>query len=140
MKNIFFLTAIIFCLSCAQNENSNNDDDQIVNSVQLNNGDKWVVNPETQKGVENMKMLMGQFQGEEGIESYNNLSISLKSEFKLIFKNCTMTGQAHEELHHYLMPVMGMMNGLNSTNLKECKDHFVQLNDHLMKYNDYFKQ
>jgi hypothetical protein len=50
-----------------------------------------------------------------------------------------MTGEAHNQLHHFLIPIKNNFKMLASTNLDECKKAYAELNDHLLIYSDYFQ-
>lgn len=82
---------------------------------------------------------MGRFAGHEDAEAYALLKDRLVDEYNLIFKNCTMKGAAHEQLHNYLVPMNKMFEGLASSDLNTCKESFKALNTHLDSYVTYFE-
>lgn len=107
--------------------------------VKLNNGQKWKANPETTEGVHNMLQLVNTFSEKENVTAYAELKKQLKGEMNLIFKNCTMKGKAHDQLHNYLIPMFDLIHNVGSEDLKECKSSYEQLNLHLNRYDEYFE-
>ena len=105
----------------------------------LDDGKLWVANPETTTGVENMVNIMNSFTDRDNVEAYGNLTDSLKTEFTMIFKKCTITGEAHNQLHNFLVPIKNTLATLSSSNLAECQESFDKLNDHLKVYHSYFE-
>ncbi len=109
------------------------------NGIVLDNGKRWIANPETTAGIENMINILNSFNEKENVEAYGKLTEELKSEFTMIFEKCTMTGEAHNQLHHFLVPIKNLLETLPSSDLKQCQESFGNLNKHLAKYNEYFK-
>jgi hypothetical protein len=101
--------------------------------VQLNNGERWAANQATVDGIENLSMMVGQF--DPSVQSYDTLQSNLRDEFGLIFKNCTMKGEAHEQLHNYLLPLMELFGKLT---LAERDDTLEEIKKHLARFNTYF--
>ncbi|MCC6841287.1 MAG: hypothetical protein IT230_14100 [Flavobacteriales bacterium] len=81
-------------------------------AVQLDHGKTWAANPETTAGIAAMKALVEGYQAEAGDGAA--LRDGLNAEFKQIFAKCTMTGEAHDQLHNYLIPVKGMLDSLGT--------------------------
>jgi hypothetical protein len=102
--------------------------------VQLNNGERWQANPETLQGIGDMlEMTNAYITGRQ--TDVNLLKSELETRFKLIFTECTMTGEAHEQLHAYLIPIKGMLEGLNQDT---ANDTVRELNEYLRTFDDYF--
>lgn len=72
--------------------------------VKLDNGKKWKANPETTQGIQNMQVLVKK-QLENEKKDAPQLQEKLNTEFKAIFQKCTMKGEAHDQLHNYLIPL-----------------------------------
>jgi hypothetical protein len=107
--------------------------------VVLDNGNRWIANPETTEGINNMIQLMGSFSDTENVGSYKILTDSLESEFKMVFKKCTMKGEAHNQLHNFLLPMKATFPKLASSDLNECKTSFDYLNKRLATYQEFFE-
>ncbi|MBP8822548.1 MAG: hypothetical protein KBH07_02755 [Flavobacteriales bacterium] len=82
-------------------------------AVQLDHGQTWSANPETTEGIAAMKALVDGYNTASGNSAL--LKDSLVVEFKDIFAKCTMTGEAHDQLHNYLIPLKGMLDSLGTT-------------------------
>lgn len=120
-------------------ETKNETHQNIHESLSLNNGERWMANAETTEGVNNMILLMDSFSDTESVAAYAELSKELKNEFQLIFEKCTMTGESHNQLHHFLVPIKGWMKQMNSTELDSCKKSYSALKSHLKEYQKFFE-
>ena len=107
--------------------------------IVLDNGKQWTANPETTSGINNMIKIMDGFTSTEENQDYKNLTSSLTDEFQLIFKNCTMQGEAHNQLHNFLLPMKEMFEGLKSKDSSVQKETFETLKAHLKSYPNYFQ-
>ncbi|MBK9421486.1 MAG: hypothetical protein IPN44_10630 [Flavobacteriales bacterium] len=102
--------------------------------VQLNNGQPWVANTETTDGVNRMLVLVKDYDPDKGDGAL--LKEKLTVEFNEIFEKCTMTGEAHVQLHNYLTPVHGMLDKLST---KPTAADLSELSAYLGTYGKYFK-
>lgn len=146
MKNIvkLLLTLVIVgVFSCQQKENKDEivvkqsveqEDDFKFSAVSLNNGQLWQANTETTQGIKNMQQLMTDFSIENG--DSETLISALKDEFAQIFKKCTMTGEAHEQLHNYLFPLKTRINRLTE---EVNEQNTADLQKYLEDYFTYFQ-
>ena len=114
-------------------------EDSKSSGVQLNNGNRWIANPETTTGIETMVSMMSSFEKKDTIDAYKELSEQLNLEFSTIFRKCTMTGEAHNQLHNFLLPIKDLLGSLDSPDLKECQGIYNKLNNDLKNYTTYFK-
>ena len=105
----------------------------------LDNGKLWIANPETTAGIENMINTMNSFKEKDNINAYGELMENLKMEFSMIFQKCTMSGEAHNQLHNFLVPIKDLFETLSSTDLKQCQASYDKLNNDLKVYKKYFK-
>lgn len=121
------------------NEETHDHDHSEHEGLQLNNGERWEANQETTAGVENMSKLLSSFTEKDNVQAYKKLTEDMNTEFSMIFEKCTMTGDAHVQLHNFLIPIKGQLETLESTNLEECKESFAALSEHLKEYKKYFK-
>lgn len=99
-------------------------------AVSLNAGQLWEANTETTQGIKNMQQLLDSYPNENG--NPEELIAGLKAEFAMIFKKCTMTGEAHEQLHNYLIPLKTKIESLSEPISDE------NTNDLKMYLEDYF--
>jgi len=101
--------------------------------VQLNHGERWEANAATVEGIESLTKMVEGF--DASVQSYDSLQSNLRDEFGLIFKNCTMKGEAHEQLHNYLLPLMELFGKLT---LKERENALAEIKKHLARFDTYF--
>lgn len=137
MKKLILLFTIAALAACNNNQpqeeekTENHQSHSSSTEAGLNEGQKWKANPETTTGIENMKLHIRNFE-EEQSGDYPQLQKQLQDEFSVIINKCTMKGEAHDQLHVYLMPLKGQINRLSGENLDTIKEH-------LQHYNRYFE-
>jgi len=141
---VFGLTALIISCGNPQKKEKHSKTEEVHTHekgtpVQLYDGNLWIANPETTTGIKNMRTLMQNFSDTESVAAYATLKDSLEMQFKSILIKCTMTGEAHTQLHNYLVPMKTVFEGLKSSDLNTCKQRFNILNKHLSQYEKYFK-
>jgi hypothetical protein len=79
---------------------------------------------------------------ETDIQAYSNsketerLSDSLQINIVRLKENCTMAGQAHNELHKWLIPFIATADSLKE---KKGKNSIEELNNALKRFHIYFK-
>lgn len=139
-KILIFSFAILFAACQPTGEDAHNHDShdhgdhtghvEENTSVALNNGERWKANPETNDGIKNMINLVADFDQQNG--DYEALQTSLQTEFRDIFKKCTMTGESHDQLHNYLLPLKEKLEKVSPENIKEILSY-------LHTYSDYFE-
>lgn len=76
-------------------------------------GPKWPADATTNGGIEKMQAMVKAFDPSAGVEA---LKEPLGKEFDLILERCTMQGEAHDQLHHYLVPLKARIDGLENGN------------------------
>ena len=108
-------------------------------SLTLNNGEKWTANPETTEGVQNMIAHMKENKGLNEVEQCTNLQSALQEDFNYIISKCTMKGEAHDQLHNFLMVIQNNLEGLGSGDLEQCKKSYKEISAQLVVYDEYFK-
>jgi hypothetical protein len=106
--------------------------------VELNNGQKWEANMETTREIAIMQGLLGEFPSSPTVEDYRGLHKKLITGFQSILQKCTMKGDAHNQLHNYLMPYKKMIDTFGTGSLEECNKIFPEMQGYLMKYSQYF--
>lgn len=134
MKNkIGLILMLSVVLSSCGNSQSSMDD------LHLNDGEKWVVVEHMMTHIRNMETDIHQFDG-KALEAYTNLGSDLKSNIDLLTSNCTMEGQAHDELHNWLVPYIGQANKLaKSKDLEEAIERYALIKKSFGTFNIYFQ-
>lgn len=92
--------------------------------IELLNGEKWTVDKPMMQHIKNIKSDVMQFTG-KSLEEYQLLAKKIDTNLELLTSNCTMTGQAHDELHKWLVPFLEKAeNFSNSTTTIQAKDNY----------------
>lgn len=145
---------VVLAVSCSSNTNDNvvvNEEKKVEQKAEkkphsspkkemsLNNGERWTANFETTSGVHKMTAKMDEFSEKNDVAAYGVLVKSLKSNYSMIFKKCTMTGPAHDQLHTFLVPISGLFKGMASDDLTTCQNSFDKLQKHLLTYDTFFE-
>jgi len=112
------------------------------NELKLNKGKRWKANTETTTGVSNMINQMETFSSSKNVKNvthYNNLAAELRKEMTTIFDKCSMKGDAHNNLHAFLVPIFGYLKELESDDLETCQKAQNSLDLQLKKYAQFFE-
>lgn len=72
-------------------------------AIELNEGQKWIVDDSMMVHIRNMETDVNKFSGKT-VDDYQLLATSLQDNIDRLTSNCTMTGKAHDELHKWLLP------------------------------------
>jgi len=96
-------------------------------------GLRWIANPETTSGIATMAATLQEFDPAKG-DAYA-LKAALEEEFGLIFERCTMEGEAHNQLHNYLIPIHHALREFDGNNAQDRE----ALAAHLATYATYFQ-
>jgi hypothetical protein len=107
-------------------------------NVELNDGMKWIANMETTKGIWEIQGLANELNANSTIEDFREASKKMVIHFQKILQKCTMKGEAHNQLHNYLMPLKEKIDFLGTADLTNCRRMVPGLQDYLMKYSYYF--
>ena len=102
-------------------------------AVQLDNGKPWEANVETTEGVKSMQAIVAGFDPATGDGEV--FKEELTAEFKDIFAKCTMTGESHEQLHNYLIPLHKMLEKLTTS---PSQEQITEMSQYLGTYENYF--
>lgn len=135
---VIILTSIV-TISCKNKKDTPKENQKKEISVALDNGNKWKANIETTDGIKKMQQILNSFSDKDSVEAYKTLNEKLEVEFTNIFTLCTMKGESHNQLHNYLKPMLPLFDGLNSSELKVCKQNYASLKEHLNEYSNYFE-
>ena len=144
---------VLLCLSILTVSCKNNSDGKIeteVSSVaqehahgdeeiQLNQGQKWKVDAEMLSIIRAMENDVASFKGSE-LAEYNSLSEKLKKNIDLLTSNCTMKGQAHDELHKWLLPYIDLVNAFSEAKSgADSEKLFQDVKNSFVTFNQYFQ-
>ena len=108
-------------------------------SIELDNGKKWVVVDEMMQHIQNMETDVEQF-GKLKEKDFSVLATKLKDNIDLLTSNCTMTGKAHDELHKWLLPYIDLVSELSAAeNDNEAGQTYKEIQASLKTFNTYFR-
>lgn len=101
--------------SCSSNETSqptegiahSHPDDE---ALQLNAGKKWKVDEHMMDELRELESIVNDANRKENTMSLDAIADSLIVHLDLLTSNCTMQGQAHDELHKWLVPFIELVN------------------------------
>lgn len=137
MKTIVTLLFIpMLSASCAHSHQGAEDGhEQII----LINGQRWKVNEEMKPHVELGMVVLNDFLSKQG-GSHKQLAEDLKEQNNKLIRSCTMHGQAHDELHKWLHPHIGLVKELSEAeDPEEVADVLTRLKVSYDLYNQYFE-
>lgn len=118
----------------AATESHEHHDEAQAGNLKTDNGKKWQANTETTEGIH--KMISLTEQQEKGRMSTVKLRQELDKEFNVILQKCTMTGEAHNQLHNYLLPLKEQYEQLDENSGSESVQ---KIKDYLHTYSSYFE-
>lgn len=118
-----------------EQKDDKDEHEETAGKVQLDNGKKWKANAETTTGINNMSSLVQN--GIAGKIESVKLYDSLQTEFKTIFDKCTMTGESHNQLHNYLIPMKGQLEKLKAGNTDT--EILQEMQEYLLTFKNYFE-
>lgn len=108
--------------------------------LKLNEGQKWVANAETHKGVKIMDSMISAFKKESN-KDYKILGENLSKQTSYIIKNCSMKGEPHDQLHVVLVPMLDEISILKeSNNNTRSNTALTDLETLIEAYFHHFKQ
>ena len=104
-------------------------------TIQLNNGEKWKVDDNMMLHIRNMEKDIIHFDQEKST-NYSLLADKLKTNIDLLTSNCTMKGQAHDELHKWLVPYIELVDSFSK---EKSANQFTEIQNSFLTFNQYFK-
>ena len=109
-------------------------------ALHLNNGEKWKANEETTASINRM-FEIAKMDVEAGrLSHYAAMGERLNLEKQTLFSTCTMTGEEHNQLHLFIMPLINKFEALEFVSNEDeamilQKDILKDLNN----YHNYFE-
>ncbi|GGW58932.1 hypothetical protein DFQ11_101981 [Winogradskyella epiphytica] len=137
LNSIFIVTLVLNCFSC-KNEASKLETESAIQieGLTLNNNEKWIANEETHIGMKKIDSILKSNPSTDG----KILGDALSKETSYIIKSCDMEGEAHDQLHVVLVPVLAEITDLKDIKKPlEVKKKRTTLKQLTATYFEYFK-
>ena len=106
--------------------------------LMLNNGNKWQVSEAMKPYIQQGEMLVTAYINNNAGD-YTTLATQLKEQNSLLIKSCTMTGTAHDELHKWLYPHLGLVKQLEAATTDEAQAIIQDLQVSYQTYSEFFE-
>lgn len=113
--------------------------------IQLNNGKKWKIPKNMMQHIRDMEKEVLDFDKRTKSHDtvnhaeYQVLGNILNTKIQLLTANCTMSGQAHDELHKWLVPYIHLVENLLKTKTTEgAKPIFSDIKHSFEVFNQFF--
>jgi hypothetical protein len=113
-----------------------------VETIILNNGNKWMVVPDMMAFIRTMENGVNEFSKNENPTSdeYQQLAVLIDENIRKLTSNCTMEGQAHDELHKWLLPFIELSEKFDvATDINEQEDIYQEFKKSYETFNTYFE-
>lgn len=112
--------------------------DESSEAIELNNGEKWLVNEEMKPFVMKGEELVNSYI-QDNQTDYKALAQQLIEQNNQLIKSCTMNGKSHDELHKWLHPHLEIVKTLeNETDATKANEIVSQLQYSYQHYHQYF--
>lgn len=126
------IVASVFFLSSCGGSNADVTEQQVdsqeevtpthSDELQLNKGEKWKVNTEMLPFIIESENHVKNFDGSD----IDSLLVTLKSLNTQLISSCTMTGEAHDELHKWLHPHLSLIKEMTAETSLEVKNQKLE--------------
>ncbi len=149
-KTISFSLVLFLLIACKpETSQEHNNEKQIQKSeeqtqknphdIVLLNGKKWKVDEGMMVTIQLIASEVKSFQGKT-IDDYKTYSTNLSNLIAELTSNCTMKGQAHDELHKWLVPFIHLSKDLKkSEDIAELTKIDGELKSEIIIFGDYFE-
>mgnify|MGYP003606226052 FL=1 len=104
-------------------------------TIQLNDGQKWKVDVDMMAHIRTMENDVTSFD-KETPENYQLLADNLKKNLDLLTSNCTMKGEAHDELHKWLLPYIELVDDFSKD---KSNENLAKIQESFTTFNQYFQ-
>lgn len=137
LKTIIIISVLLSSYSCKNDKIKTVKSSEIkLEGLTLNNNEKWVANEETHIGMQRIDSILKNNVFNDG----KTLGKALSKQTSYIIKSCDMTGDAHDQLHIVLVPILeeiSEIKDIKSTSVLEKK--VTTLQNLIATYFNYFK-
>lgn len=141
VKHLLLLSISILLLAATASAQHSETNTSWKDSIKLDQGQKkWQVNSATKTGIQQMLTAVTKASAEKPAPDPEALQAELQQSLQHIFKNCDMSGPAHDNLHTYLVPLIKKVDSLDEKRSpREAQAYLAELKAHLAAFKDYFQ-
>ena len=108
-------------------------------ALELNQGKKWVVAEPMMVHIRNLEKQVQDFERTPGGDDAV-LAREIQENLGRLVTNCTMEGKAHDELHKWLMPFLGVSaEYAKATDPRVQQEKLQEIKESLQVFHSYFK-
>lgn len=141
-----FIIILLYCCFTMVSAQTAKHEHHQEEPIQLNNGKKWKVHKNMIQYIRDMEKETFDF--EKRTKSFETINVAeyqvlgniLNARIQLLTSNCTMTGQAHDELHKWLLPYIHSVEELTAAKTaSEAQNIFNQMKTSWKTFNTYFQ-
>lgn len=136
------IIASLMMLACKNQSKSNDskcEEEAWISEITLNENEPWQANTATNDGVKKLKNVVNEFPVKT-MKDYHQLANQLTEINNFIIDNCTMKGEAHENLHIWLYPLLEKVKLLKEAKTTvEAEEIRVSIECSVQKYATYFQ-
>lgn len=153
---IFFIGLTVSCGNSHDHKHSSDEKEESVDHHQsetseskteikmsLNNGNKWNSDEPTYRSMSLMEAKLADFtknNSEPSPAKYQELGTALSGITQEIINKCSMKGEAHEQLHNVLVPMLSNVGNIkNAGDTTTGKSNVEALNDALILFFEHFE-
>ncbi len=136
-STLIIVVMLLSCYSCKNDTTKIETQTEInLEGLTLNNTEKWIANEETHIGMRRIDSILKNNTASDG----KTLGNILSKETSYIIKSCDMTGEAHDQLHVVLVPILEEITDIKDlTNPSKLNDKVLHLKGLINTYFKYFK-
>jgi len=137
IKYNFIILLITLNFSCKYDTTKSEKPQAIqIEGLTLNNNEKWVANEETHIGMQRIDSILKNNTSTSGKE----LGDILSKQTSYIIKSCDMEGEAHDQLHVVLVPILEEITDIKDVeNTSVLEKKVTNLQRLTATYFEYFK-
>jgi hypothetical protein len=108
-------------------------------NLELDNGKKWAVVEPMMVHIRSLEKSVQEFEQTPG-QDHAALAEDIQEHLGRLVTNCTMEGKAHDELHKWLMPFLGLSADYSKDADPAARQQtFAQIKSALAVFNNYFE-
>lgn len=148
MKKVTFyiilsLATVVSHVSCGDSPSHESKEQKSISpdDQQKQENDLWVANSETHQGMNEMKTILAQHNSTIAENrNYAKVIGELEIQCDYIIQNCSMKGEAHEQLHTLLHPILSSIKEAKSADSYEKMDEQLSITQSMIsKYFEMFE-